>query len=194
MLIVNPPPLTHPPHRFPPENTRHRYVYALVHKEVFRPIKKWGPLSFMQLTHVAFRVSFKKMVGLATKIKDESNAGARAKMCKKLFADFTMLKTITLLHARLEDSMLFPMVNLAFYDAAYVLVFWCSGCLFALAVTPTGPFRSKPAEEQHEALDKEMEEFEEVVNGLVRGGDGGADEVRGNKTIGRIDVLLFVPG
>jgi hypothetical protein len=78
---------------------------------VFRPVEKWGPMSWMIITHKAFNVSIKKinmMLGELQKKGDDKEAYGKV---IKVFKGCSFLLQE---HARLEDNYFFPMLEFYF--------------------------------------------------------------------------------
>ncbi|KAG2443533.1 hypothetical protein HXX76_001885 [Chlamydomonas incerta] len=77
---------------------------AMVRLQVFVPDYKWGPMSFMRLTHEALRGVLPKLLDLAKDVGEADNREALRSL-------WVAVKMAHLEHGRHEDTVIFPVYN-----------------------------------------------------------------------------------
>jgi hemerythrin-like domain-containing protein len=76
----------------------------LLDVELFVPQMKWGPMSFMKLTHEALREGIQKVTEMLEQIENAEDAN----ILDLVSTEFTGLLNVLSIHAKHEESIIFP--------------------------------------------------------------------------------------
>lgn len=101
-------------------NLLHTGVAMIRRREVFTPLNRWGPLSFMKLTHEAFRGNMSTMRESLDNL-DLSGGDETAEMLENLSLFAVHLNRFSILHeehSKHEDEVIFKVFNDWFHDHA----------------------------------------------------------------------------
>eukprot|EP00903_Cladosiphon_okamuranus_P016395 g15119.t1 len=121
---------------------------SLKARKIFTPDGKWSPLSFMKLTHEAFREAIPKMEKLAAAAKP---GVADASTLRELASAWTSMAVAHDVHSKHEDDVIFPALEALF------------------------PGTTRSVAEEHEEHEKLMASVQSAVDSLL-GGKGGSDD------------------
>ncbi|CAD7704182.1 unnamed protein product, partial [Ostreobium quekettii] len=78
---------------------------GIIRRGVFIPDYKWGPMSFMKITHHAFREFIPRLVAAGAAMEAEEDQQHTVEAFEKLWNDFSRMHAI---HSRHEEDVIFP--------------------------------------------------------------------------------------